>query len=522
MTNLFNRLFVFLWLINHATTFAQTEVGHLYDAGGNAIHGYLDPFTCITSNTVFKKIPFDYNRGYYYNNQDQIGYAFLKIAGGQFSILGANNVRKTLDEADYKSMVIGQDSFFLAKNINFKDQVKKPTLVQNITTIDSIAFAKFYKEQKTYFIQKSNKQTQWTVLKKNNSNLGRELLPLFKKVKGDNNFRWPFSFDKKKDFNRKSFDNILNYIKMVERYSTQEKQYFDKNFNPTNHPQNFTYYSLVNRINSESYTELFYDFNQQLLYSVSFRNSSLGQLHGRFKMFVDGILVKDFNYKEGKLELGRVYKDKKLVYTVRNKVIIKRGVEENIEKIYYKGEKSENGEIDFIDPFKKNKYKKEIKNDNITFSAYMKDNIFYEQTVNFTNPLNLKSVNWRFNDFFSKSFLLKNPYNNKLFVYAIINQKGYVESYKFLNSVDTAFDNEIDKFIKMYLLYDSPKKTKIRSKNRKLGMVETVIPFEIQSTPQWWQTYKYTTNWMLINHQMHFDMMNQQMNTTKPTMPTFK
>ncbi|MBB6460931.1 hypothetical protein [Flammeovirga kamogawensis] len=525
---------------------AQQKIGFAFDAGGTPIHGYYDPMSFTPSVSISKSLESNIP-GILYGNNAIVKHRLVKFENAKLSVKTKEGYFTSIPTDTYKGVKIGLDSFFVAQNIHFRGRTRdRKTYVQFIAEFDSTVFAKIYNMNfngsvlhQTY-IAKRYDEDLWEELNPTKKSLEPMIQKFFSKysnvitssgeldTKGVNYFSFLVGeYEDNYKMNDKNLGGLINLAYVTSRLGNNEKVYFDKFYRKTTNPAEYQYYSLITSINENNYVEEYFTLEHQKVYSVGLSSKVNGEKEGTTTLFVDGKKVMNNVYEEGEAKSGEVYVGDSLFYSFN---YVERQLTAYDEKIVceYDFSKKQILHLDKTveDPYDGNTKNIVVKSRLITQSTFKKGDIEYSYLVDVLTPVKTKKINKLFDKHFEDDFFINNAVYQPLLVKMFTDDKGEIINYEFLNAVNENFDEEVDTFIKAYILNGGEKgKFKFKLKNKLIEKPSVfVMPFQLNIKGQYWFFGNNNSFMMQQNlmHQQHMQMMHQQnMNHIHSMAPTF-
>ncbi|KXX69180.1 hypothetical protein AVL50_16535 [Flammeovirga sp. SJP92] len=495
--------------------FAQEKVGLIFDAGGQPIHGYIDPLTFSPRVSIDKDLE-NLMPGFLYGENGQIEQKLVKFELGKFSMKSNKGRMKAIPIEKYKSVKIGVDSFFVAKNIHFRNRVRlKETYVQLIAEFDEIVFAKIYSNYGSAFqinyIAKRYDEMRWEELKLTK----KSLEPMAQNYLS--NYENVIAKANKKD-KEKNMGGLINLAYVTYRLGNNEKVYFDQYFRETKDPSLFQYYSLITAVEEEVYIEEYFTMDNQKVYSLSWSNKKKGVRHGKSQFFFNNKLAIQTNYTKGELETGEVFHNGNSWYKFNLKEKTKDNRSEKVYEYSMTNLETTKSIVDAMDGIKKIIKLKENKiND-----YYIEYNDQpYSYIVDAYNPIDVNEINKRFDSFIGEDFFIWNDVYSPLLVRFYTDDKGMVIDYEMLNQVNENFDNKVMAFIQLNIAKGG-KTGDFKFKLEDGAIKKTsvfVLPFQLKINKQYW--FNRNNYGGMMYHDIWFQQHQETINNVRSMNPYF-
>ncbi|MBD0404411.1 hypothetical protein [Flammeovirga sp. EKP202] len=503
---------ILLFLLSFSSK-AQVEVGLQFDTGGNPIHGYFDPLSFSSTVSVSKSLG-RYIPGKVYDIEGNQSQYLMSYYDTKLYKKSAQGFIGKLDPKRYTSLMIGQDSFFVAQNIHFRGKLKKrKTYVQFVAEFDSTVFAKIY----TFGIGGLIYQTY--IAKKYEDEIWEEIHPKKKSIdlmvdhffsKYDNVIAQSdsiketnggyisylgFQYDENSNLDDNEVAGLINIAHMSQMYNDDEKVYYNDHFKEVKDVSIAKYYSKVKGIFKGYYTKQYYTLDDQLVYEIDYKNNSMNVLHGEYFMYYNGKIAIKKNIENNKVMDGDVYKDGKLIYIYKN---VEFDFEGNITKCLFDFGQGRDftGTFDFNDPFDNTMKQITVEKGLIKKITFTHDEQLKKYHVKYPKNLKFNRIGSLFQKYIEDQFFVFYDVYHPLLVKFNIDLDGYARSYQILNKVNEKFDAKVDEFIRSEILNGGTNNVTLSPKSSKEDAVlEVILPFELSFQKQSWFIYNRPDNY---------------------------
>ncbi|MBD0402912.1 hypothetical protein [Flammeovirga sp. EKP202] len=509
-------------------TQAQQKVGLLFDAGGQPIHGYIDPISYSPTVSISKDLG-NYMPSIFYYKDGASKKRLMKFEDAKLVMKNETGSEVVLSEDTFSGAKVGLDSFFVAQNIHFRGRTReRPTFVQFIAKLDSTTFAKIYNNNydksilhQTYIAKKSGEE-RWEEINPQKESIDAMIKKCF--VDYDNVIAASESIEHKKvnfytnmigryEINYKENEGnigaLINLALVTNRHFYKKKEYYDQYFRKTKTAESFKYYSLITALNDRSYTEEYYSLDDQKVYSIEWSTKKNGEKQGPSSFFIDGELVMKMLYDRDKMKSGKVYHEGQLLY----KYDLREDRMNNTTECYFNFMDDDRLAEwkDYMDVL--DNTKKRIRNENLLVKeVYTKHKgKEYSNITDPKNPLKVAKLNKLFDKYIDDSFLSDKPILRPILVQVWTDKMGIIREYKILNKTNTDFDKKVNSFVKEQLLNGGKKgKLKMSYADSKPMKKPTtfVLPFKLNINGQYWF---FSNQNDLMRHQMWMHQHNMQM-----------
>ncbi|WP_422359201.1 hypothetical protein [Reichenbachiella sp.] len=537
-----NRLILFFSLLITAIYGeCQIPVGYYYDLDNEPIEGYFDVLDYSPENSVnISMSTNEFILGSYFSNGEE-NFGLLKYQNKKIWFKSDYEEKKIkLDPDDVEWLILGVDSFFTATNFNVEYKVG-PTVqtdkqfMKYLCAFGDLEFAVHYSFSsgmgqmyamqspmiKTYQVRKKGSHF-WESFPRRNKAFIDVALKYFGHI----------PVLKSKIMEREwDYENMYSLIKMAEyhyKYNNGDTIHFNEYWGEVRNMEVAVYTGKVINIEDSIWTVNYYKGNSKL-YSAQYSSFYPMRKNGFFKSFYEnGVLRKETIFKNDQKQTVRTFDSlgvNQCVYTYHE---VEQGYDIDA---YFKYSKTSNSEDQYLSGSRTEIVKDQISNRRITntykegikiesFSGSESDKVY--QSVDLNNLTKFKGFNSMLKDHLSnKEFydVIKADAEGYLLVHCIVDEKGFVETYKLLNTLHPLFDNMVKDFLSIYCGPDRTYSYKL-FKPLKVGKekvkFEVVVPVQVVIN-DFYRESNYYYNDMFMHQQM---MMQQQMMAPPPA-PSF-
>ena len=519
----------------------QIPVGYYHDLDNEPIEGYFDVLDYSPENSV--KISMSTNEfvlGSYFSHGEE-NFGLLKYQNKKIWFKSDYEEKKIkLDPDDVEWLTLGVDSFFTATNFNVEYKVG-PTVqtdkqfMKYLCAFGDLEFAVHYSFSsgmgqmyamqspmiKTYQVRKKGSQI-WESFPRRNKAFIDVALKYFGHI----------PVLKLKILEREwDYENMYSLIKMAEyhyKYNHGETIFFNKYWGEVSNKESAVYTGKVVNVEDSIWTVNYFQGNTKL-YSAQYSSFYPMRKNGFFKSFYEnGAVRKETTFKNDEKKLVQTFDSLGNNQYVYSYYEVDQGYEIDTYRIYSKISNLDGLNLSglqnerVIDQISKrhitNNYKDGIKVESYIGSE--SDKVY--QNVDLNNLIKFKGFNSFLNDYLSdEEFhdVIMADAEGYLLVACMVDEKGFVENYKLLNTLHPAFDNMVRSFLSIYC--GSERKFSFKLfKPLKVGKekvkYEVVVPIQVEIN-DFYRESNYYYNDMFMHQQM---MMQQQMMAPPPP-PSF-
>ncbi|WP_044211732.1 hypothetical protein [Flammeovirga sp. OC4] len=548
------RLLSFILCLLYTNLNAQDKLGLVFnpESKQNTIHGYSDPISQRPNVNIEKNMR-GYIPGRYYDKNGNVVRTVINFyhPSNSFSAYVKKEVYKDLNEENSNSIVIGLDSFFIAQNIRIKDRKEfKKSYVQYITEFDDMTFAKMYVGTEAYelFLVKKTSHLAWEVLnpdKKNGLQVFKKYFsnypPILKAISGLSYIKSEFRGDeykivKQRKEQEQKIQAIIEYAKAIHYKNHDLKKYYDKYVNETKSINTAKYYSKIYTTNNTYFTEQIFNLKDELVYEINWDSKVYKKIYHDFKFYIDSKLAFYKHFINGELRSGKVYSGDSLFYTFSVKYNNHKNrsgfytdsnhaqmkdlknerdkKEALVTKFFFHNRSSNDTLYQFTDPISGQLKKAHISNNEIIKLYTIENDVEVQNIINKTIRLKQENISTAFNEFLKVNYYAFVDFEKPIYVRIKVNERGVIENYKPLNSVDHKFDKWLMLFFDKYLLQNK-RFNKVKIKNPEVSdkkPYEFVLSFGRELPKKAWRMNSGN------NQMIHQDVFFHQMKTP-PSLP---
>ena len=467
---------------------AQTPIGFMFDSSGEPLDGYFDELEYSSNNDLsYSYISNSYEKGHYYDSKGYKKEGLLKYQSKKVWFkTNKNKSKNKLTPNDYPNLVIGLDSFFVARNFYvekaFGVKVIKEEYVKHVAFFDGYQYAVYYFFAgnggifETYILKKPDDKV-WISAPEKPKEFKEFALKYFGQIK---------YLNEKIENDELSHNNMLGLIKMLEyqyKYEAKQRIYFDSWWNEITNEKYAKYSAEIKSKKDSIWTLEYYTENQKLCETqfVSFY-PNIKQGYSKW-YYQNEKMRKQTQYENNKPKSVKIYYNNgQLHYHYINKFNSYQEVNDQNGSSLLDDEG--NGVEILEDQIRSLKITREFVKNKITGSFYSKNDTTIRQ-------LSDRDFDFKLNEFRNSMFLffqykelyetIKDNGQGTSLVLAIIDKKGYVLSYKILNTIHPQIDALLLEFLKLKLGKDSSYRYRLKFKPYKLNeekhLYEVVIPY---------------------------------------------
>ena len=517
-----------LFFLSMNTLLAQQAIGIKHDVSGMPLNGYYDPLNFSARKSISKThYGESFEKGHYYAISGEKTEGMIKFKDKKITFKTQGKNREVLRPGEVDRFIIGVDSFFSVNQYYQKNKLKtKPIYVQYISQFGEYTLVKHYHSLgvingnmlEIKYLIKSTSEDVWTEIADDKSFKG-EALKYFGHI--------PY-LKQKIESAKYGFKDMLSIVKMAEYQSKFENKkpiYYDQYWQEINNPEQAVYQSnIINK--TDSIWTFEYRNNDQKLYEVSYSSFYPHLKNGDFIAY----------YPSGKTRLIAAYKDNKAksikLFTSNGLLKTHYLIKENETKkktsldITYITVNDASGQnilkaqgpsvLTAVDESSGQEYVSVFEDYRLQklYRIMDQDTVFQINDPNY--DFKIQSLQNRFNThMMQKTYdqALSENAQGPLLVSMVIDRKGLMTDYKFLNQIHPELDKIVKEFIDSYLSHHAYSRFKFRPyrRGKSKEYCEIVIPFEFNISRIYRRPVKYNhfNDAFQWHMQQHMNFHNQ-------------